>query len=71
MVNAIKGCYIECDIPMAQLIVHMNESMPNAHKFIIHVLDETRLFVQENAVDMIRKKIHEFCDSNTFEKPSA
>lgn len=56
---------------MAQLIVHMNDSMPNAHKFIIHVLDDTRLFVQENAVDMIRKRVNEFCDGNTFEKPAA
>ncbi|KAH7276392.1 hypothetical protein KP509_39G005000 [Ceratopteris richardii] len=71
MVNAIKGCFIECDVPMAQFIVHMNNSLPNAHKFIIHILDDTHLFVQESAVDMIRKRIQDFCDNNTFEKPTA
>ncbi|KAH7276393.1 hypothetical protein KP509_39G005000 [Ceratopteris richardii] len=49
----------------------MNNSLPNAHKFIIHILDDTHLFVQESAVDMIRKRIQDFCDNNTFEKPTA
>lgn len=56
---------------MAQFIVNLNESMPNAHKFIIHILDDRRLFVQENVVDMIRKKVQEFRDNNTFEKPTS
>ena len=58
------------DIPMAQFIINFNNSMPNAHKFIIHILDDTHLFVQENVVEMIRKKVQDFRDQNTFEKPT-
>ncbi|GFP90983.1 general transcription factor iih subunit 5 [Phtheirospermum japonicum] len=47
MVNAIKGLYIPCDIPMAQFIINMNASYPQSSKFILHVLDNTHIFVRQ------------------------
>ncbi|KAJ4915622.1 TFIIH subunit TTDA/Tfb5 protein [Raphanus sativus] len=70
MVNAIKGVFITCDIPMAQFIVNMNNSMPSSQKFIIHVLDSTHLFVQPHVEQMIRSAVAEFRDQNSYEKPT-
>ncbi|KAF8047823.1 hypothetical protein N665_2814s0002 [Sinapis alba] len=70
MVNAIKGVFITCDIPMAQFIVNMNNSMPSSQKFIIHILDSTHLFVQPQVEQMIRSAIAEFRDQNSYEKPT-
>ncbi|KMT06518.1 hypothetical protein BVRB_7g156920 [Beta vulgaris subsp. vulgaris] len=69
MVNATKGLFISCDIPMAQFIIHMNGSMPANQKFIIRVLDDTHLFVQPHAAEMIRSAMSEFREANTYEKP--
>ena len=70
MVNAIKGLFITCDIPMAQFIINMNASLPQNQKFIIHVLDNTHLFVRSDVAGMIRSAIAEFREQNTYEKPS-
>ncbi|XP_050228631.1 general transcription and DNA repair factor IIH subunit TFB5 [Mercurialis annua] len=70
MVNATKGLFISCDIPMAQFIINMNASLPTSQKFIIHVLDGTHLFVQPHVAEMIRTAIGEFRDQNSYEKPS-
>ncbi|KAJ4961560.1 hypothetical protein NE237_021470 [Protea cynaroides] len=70
MVNATKGLFITCDIPMAQFIINMNSSLPASQKFIIHVLDSTHLFVQPHVAEMIRSAIVEFRDQNSYEKPA-
>ncbi|KAJ4712880.1 General transcription factor IIH subunit 5 [Melia azedarach] len=70
MVNATKGLFISCDIPMAQFIINLNNSMPASQKFIIHILDNTHLFVQPHVTEMIRSAIAEFRDQNSYEKPS-
>ncbi|KAF7149820.1 hypothetical protein RHSIM_Rhsim02G0196200 [Rhododendron simsii] len=54
MVNAIKGLLISCDIPMAQFIINLDNSLPPSQKFIIHILDSTHLFVQPHVSEMIR-----------------
>lgn len=63
--------FICSDIPMAQFIVNMNNSMPSSQKFIIHVLDSTHLFVQPHVEQMIRSAVSEFRDQNSYEKPSS
>ncbi|XP_010277379.1 PREDICTED: RNA polymerase II transcription factor B subunit 5 isoform X2 [Nelumbo nucifera] len=70
MVNATKGIFISCDIPMAQFIINLNATQPASSKFIIHVLDSTHLFVQPNVTEMIRSAISEFRDLNSYEKPA-
>ncbi|RCV15578.1 hypothetical protein SEVIR_3G068800v4 [Setaria viridis] len=69
MVNAIKGLFISCDIPMAQFIINLNASMPPSERFIVHMLDPTHMFVQPHVAEMIRSKIGEFRDQNSYEKP--
>ncbi|KAJ3696988.1 hypothetical protein LUZ61_000693 [Rhynchospora tenuis] len=69
MVNAIKGIFISCDVPMAQFIVNLNNAMPANEKFIVHMLDSTHMFVQPHVAGMIRSKITEFRDQNSYEKP--
>ncbi|XP_065858045.1 general transcription and DNA repair factor IIH subunit TFB5 [Euphorbia lathyris] len=70
MVNATKGLFISCDIPMAQFIINMNASLPASQKFIIHVLDGTHLFVQPHVSEMIRSAISEFREQISYEKPN-
>ncbi|RYR07346.1 hypothetical protein Ahy_B05g074686 isoform A [Arachis hypogaea] len=53
MVNAIKGVFISCDIPMAQYIINMNASLPASDKFIIHILDSTHMFVQPQPLPFV------------------
>ncbi|XP_048497126.1 general transcription and DNA repair factor IIH subunit TFB5-like [Beta vulgaris subsp. vulgaris] len=69
MVNATKGFFIFCDIPMAQFIIHMNVHCQQNQKFIIRVLDNTHLFVQPHAAEMIRSAMSEFKEANTYKKP--
>lgn len=69
MVNAIKGILISCDIPMAQFLISINDSMPNAHKFIVYILDDTHIYVQPDVGTMLSKRLQEFRDQNTFVKP--
>ncbi|RHN55878.1 putative TFIIH subunit TTDA/Tfb5 protein [Medicago truncatula] len=70
MVNATKGVFISCDIPMAQFIIKMNASFPTSDKFIIHILDSTHMFVQPHVEQMIRSQIAKFREDNTYVKPS-
>ncbi|MQL92473.1 hypothetical protein Taro_025094 [Colocasia esculenta] len=70
MVNAIKGLFISCDIPMAQFIINMNASLPASQRFILHILDDTHMFVQPHFGEMIKSRISEFRDQNTYEKPA-
>jgi len=68
MVNAIKGLLISCDVPMAQFIVNLNASMPASERFIVHCLIP-HMFVHPHVAEMIRSKIAEFRDQNSYEKP--
>ena len=43
--------------------------MPPSERFIVHMLDPTNMFVQPHVAYMIRSKIGEFRDQNSYEKP--
>lgn len=68
--NSVLSLFFCSDIPMAQLIVNMNSSMPSSQRFIIHVHDSTHLFVQPDVEQMIRSAIAEFRNQNSYEKPT-
>lgn len=55
---------------MAQFIINMNAALPPQQKFIIHVLDNTTLFVRPDVGGMIRSAIADFREQNTYEKPT-
>ncbi|KAH1236063.1 General transcription and DNA repair factor IIH subunit TFB5 [Glycine max] len=61
---------IYSDIPMAQYIINMNASLPASDKFIIHILDNTHMFVQPHVEQMIRSRIAKFREDNTYVKPN-
>ena len=61
---------LQHDVPMAQFIINVNAALPQSQKFILHVLDNTHLFVQSDVAGMIRSAIAEFREANTYEKPS-
>ncbi|KAH0643977.1 hypothetical protein KY290_034768 [Solanum tuberosum] len=65
-----SACLMLSDIPMTQFIINMNASLPQSQKFIIHVLDNTHLFVRSDMAGMIRSAISDFRDANTYEKPA-
>ncbi|WJX63099.1 hypothetical protein P8452_48023 [Trifolium repens] len=68
MVNATKGVFISCDIPMAQYIINMNASLPASDKFIIHILDKqfSKLYVQTLYVQLKWKKQIQIVKSKVF-----
>uniref|UniRef100_A0ACD5ZQ55 Uncharacterized protein n=2 Tax=Avena sativa TaxID=4498 RepID=A0ACD5ZQ55_AVESA len=70
MVNAIKGLFVSCDVPMAQFIVNLNASMPASERFIVHILDPTHMFIQPHMGEYIKSKMAEFRDQNSYEKPT-
>ncbi|CAA6663379.1 unnamed protein product [Spirodela intermedia] len=39
-------------------------------KFILQILDDTHLFVQPHAGEMIKSRMSEFREQNTYEKPT-
>ncbi|KAG9453809.1 hypothetical protein H6P81_006713 [Aristolochia fimbriata] len=43
---------------------------PLPERFILHMLDSTHMFVQPHVAEMIRSRISEFRDQNTYEKPA-
>ncbi|KAI4315316.1 hypothetical protein L6164_028140 [Bauhinia variegata] len=69
MVNATKGLFISCDVPMAQFIINLNDSMPPSDKFIICVLDNTHMFVQPHVAEMLPRAIADFRNQNAYAKP--
>ncbi|XP_019093627.1 PREDICTED: RNA polymerase II transcription factor B subunit 5-like [Camelina sativa] len=70
MVNSIKGVFISCDVPMAQFIAHLNNSLPPSQKFILQVLklDTTCMFVKPQAEEMIHSAVIKFRDQNSYAK---
>ena len=53
---------------MAQFIVNLNASMPASERFLVHCLIP-HMFVHPHVAEMIRSKIAEFRDQNSYEKP--
>ncbi|KAG0594505.1 hypothetical protein M758_UG083400 [Ceratodon purpureus] len=54
---------------MAQFLISVNDAMPNAHKFIVYMLDDTHIYVQPDVSTMHSKKLKEFRDHNALVKP--
>lgn len=55
---------------MAQFIINFNASLPASHKFILQILDDTHLFVRPDVGEMIKSRMSEFREQNTYEKPT-
>ncbi|GAB5033458.1 Hypothetical protein NocV09_01301970 [Nannochloropsis oceanica] len=57
-----KGVLVTCDVPMKQLIKHLDPS----NRVILQDLDETHLFVDANAVGAIKREIELFVDKHVY-----
>ncbi|XP_039836264.1 general transcription and DNA repair factor IIH subunit TFB5-like [Panicum virgatum] len=66
MVDAIKGLFISCDVPMAQFIVDLNASLPASETFIVRMLDPTHMYVLPHVGQMIKSKVEEFRKQNSY-----
>lgn len=69
MVSAVPGALINCDVPIKEVILSLNNSRPEADKFILEDLDETRLLVKANCLDWLREELAKFQNKNTYEPP--
>jgi len=54
MPRAIRGVLIECDRAIKAIIVHIDSEN---NDFIIEDLDETHLFIKENMVQELKKRL--------------
>jgi TFIIH basal transcription factor complex TTD-A subunit len=50
-------------------MVNLNELMPNAHKYIMDMLDDIHIYVHHHVFEMVTKQLQEFHNQNTYEKP--
>lgn len=58
------------DVPTKELLVYENNKAPASGKFIIQVLDDTRLFVKADRADYVRSKVQEFNERNVYQPPA-
>ncbi|BAM82229.1 hypothetical protein, conserved [Cyanidioschyzon merolae strain 10D] len=58
MVHATKGYLVRCDVPMKQLLLHLDRE----EHFIICDLDEKHLFVKEDALSLIQQSVEALYD---------
>ncbi|CAL5219450.1 g1285 [Coccomyxa viridis] len=69
MVSAIRGVLLQCDVPTKEFIISLNESKPTNERFIIHDLDDIRLFVQPSVVEWLEERLKQFNEENTYQPP--
>lgn len=56
MPRAIRGVLVECEPAIKSIIVHLDSEN---HDFIIEDLDEQRLVVKENMVQLLKQKLED------------
>lgn len=66
MVNVTKGVLVECDPAMKQFLLHLDETQKLGRKFILADLDDTHVFIESDILDLLKDKIDELMDANTF-----
>ncbi|KAK4530643.1 hypothetical protein CCYA_CCYA05G1500 [Cyanidiococcus yangmingshanensis] len=58
MVHATKGYLVRCDVPMKQLLLHLDRE----EHFIICDLDAQHVFVKESALELIQHSVEALYD---------
>jgi len=64
MTEATRGVFITCDIPIKEFLCWLNDEEDG--KIILEDLDDTHLFVTEESIPFIRKKLEELYNENQF-----
>ena len=62
----MHGSLIETDIPCKVYILHINEKLPPAERFVIQDLDETHLLVRKDCVQFIQERLGELQAAHSF-----
>lgn len=58
-------------MPIKEVILSLNNARPEASKFVLEDLDETRLFVKASCLEWLREELDKFQNKNTYEvKPN-
>lgn len=70
MVSAVHGSLIETDIPCKVYILHINEQLPPAERFVIQDLDETHLLVQPHRLEYVKAEVKAWQQKNQFTPPT-
>ena len=53
---------VECDPVMKQFLLHLDEKLTLGSKFIIQDLDERRLFISAEVLEILQDKIDDLMD---------
>ncbi|RKO97691.1 nucleotide excision repair, TFIIH, subunit [Caulochytrium protostelioides] len=64
MVQAVRGVLLQMDAAIKQIILEINDQSPQP--FILEDLDDEHVFVQEESVDLVRAKLDEILEKNTY-----
>jgi hypothetical protein len=67
MVTCEPGVLVVCDIPIKQFLLYLDEKQdgPGA-RFIIANLDDTHLFVKQDAINLIREELDKLFEENQY-----
>ena len=65
MVEVRRGTLLTCDPAIKEYLIHLEET-GELNNFIMHNLDEQRMFVRTEQLVYIQKKIDELMKQNTF-----
>lgn len=66
MVNVMKGVLIECDKPMKQFLLHLDETNTLGRRFIIQDLDDTHLFISSDVIELLMTRVDDLLDQISF-----
>ena len=62
MVSAVHGILFECDISTQLFMLRLNYELQPSDRFVIEILDPSRLLVQPNAVDYVMDQLKSFIE---------
>ncbi len=57
---------IHSDPAMKQFLLHLDETQKLGKKFILSDLDETHVFIDSEILEILKDKIDELMDENSF-----
>jgi TFIIH basal transcription factor complex TTD-A subunit len=67
MVTCEPGVLVACDIPVKQFLLWLDDQQDGPRsRFIITDLDETHIFVKEDAIALIRAELNKLYEENQY-----
>lgn len=66
MTNSVPGVLVACDIPIKQFLLYLEDKQDAGARFIIANLDDTHLFVKQDAVALIRRELDKLFEENQY-----